>query len=95
DRTCRNEPLQQAHHATETIGSSQPTSTATPAAPAAPSILGLWRDLSALEAVGRQFVRAGTLEEIEADWLQRRKGLTLDFKRKHKTAVKQRAARAT
>lgn len=48
----------------------------------------LWRPLAAVVTVAAGFVRAGSREEIESAWIQGRRALTQDFKRKHKDAVK-------
>lgn len=48
----------------------------------------LWRPLEDMEAVAMRFVRSDKREEVEAAWLEERRALTHDFKRKHKDAVK-------
>lgn len=48
----------------------------------------LWRPLAAVVTVAAGFVRTGSREEIESTWIQERRALTQDFKRKHKDAVK-------
>lgn len=48
----------------------------------------LWRPLGDVVAVAARFVRTGKREEVESAWLGERRGLTQDFKRKHKDAVK-------
>lgn len=48
----------------------------------------LWRPLEDVEAVAMRFVRSDKREKVEAAWLEERRALTHDFKRKHKDAVK-------
>ncbi|KAG5182435.1 hypothetical protein JKP88DRAFT_278099 [Tribonema minus] len=65
------------------------------AAPLPPAELRIWGDMDAIRARAAQFCRQGTDAEIEERWLQSRRNLTVDFKRKHKEALKSRSVAPT
>jgi hypothetical protein len=55
-------------------------------------VRGLWSSMDSVRQGAALFCRQESEAAIEEQWLHSRRNLTADFKRKHKTALKNKAA---